>query len=82
MPLTRRDNDCSPEQVDRNERAASWKSCPLPRPLGRTTPAAGAHRELPPTEGGPAMRLVKLSITRSTERTAEDGERRRLTCPL
>jgi hypothetical protein len=115
MPLTRRDNDCSPEQVDRNERAASWnerctflgpacssrgksgwratvlnrppapklrKRCPLPgTTLGRTTPAAGAHRE-PPTEGS-TMRLVKLVIIiRPTERAAEDDDgRRRLTCP-
>jgi hypothetical protein len=112
MPLTRRDNDCSPEQVDRNERAASWnerctflgpacsnrgkrgwratvlnrppapklwKRCPLLRPLGRTTPAAGRTVD-PPTEGS-AMRLVKLVITRPTERAAEDDGRRRLTCP-
>jgi hypothetical protein len=44
MPLTRRDNDCSPEQVDRNERAASWKRCPLLGTLGRTTPAAEPFR--------------------------------------
>jgi hypothetical protein len=115
MPLTRRDNDCSPEQVDRNERAASWNerctflgpacsnrgkrgwratvlnrppapklrnSCPLPgTTLGRTTPAAGAHRESPTEDA--AMRLVNvMSVTRPTERAAEDDGRRRLTCSL
>jgi hypothetical protein len=38
-----------------------WNSCPLPRPLGRTIPGSGTHRE-PPTEGS-TMRLVKLTIT-------------------
>jgi hypothetical protein len=47
---------------------SSGKSCPLLRPLGRTTPAAGAHRE-PPTEGS-TMRLVKLVIAQTTERIA------------
>jgi hypothetical protein len=49
MPLARRDNDCSPERrlIGTSERQAG-NSCPLPRPLGRTTPAAGAHREPPP----------------------------------
>jgi hypothetical protein len=80
MPLTRRATFAPPSEVDRNERAASWKSCPLPgTTLGRTTPAAGRTVD-PPTEGS-AMRLVKLVITRPTERAAEDDGRRRLTCP-
>jgi hypothetical protein len=70
-----------PRTMAKHATGRTMNSCPLPRPLGRTIPDSGTHRELPPTEGGSTMRLVKLAITRPTERTEDDG-RRRLTCSL
>jgi hypothetical protein len=67
MPLTRRDNDCSPEQVDRNERAASWNEVPAAEehPGGGKTPGSGS------APGTPITRPPRVRF----------DERRRPTCP-